>query len=127
MHDAKAAATLIDATGDQQVGLIEKLQMLPARYRWLRWAVLACSLAFGAGGTYLFYLQALREARSNFRAIAKGISHELDSRFRTYEDVLYALRGLFDSKEKVTQEEFHVFAEGLALVAHQAFAGKEAP
>src|SRR5437773_1406929 len=37
------------------------------------------------------------------------------SRIRAYGDVLFALRGLFDSSKEVTRNEFHQFAQALSL------------
>ncbi len=93
----------------------EKLQRMRVRYRWMRWAVLACGLAFAAGSTYFFHAQVLEETRARFAIHAIGVSRDLESRFRAYEDVLYALRGLFDAAEQVRREDFHEFAEALAL------------
>jgi hypothetical protein len=85
------------------------------RYRWLRWAVLGASLAFSAGSTYFFYLKIQDEARSRFAKSAISVAREVDSRIRSHEDVLHAMRGLFDSAEQVTREDFHEFAQALAL------------
>jgi diguanylate cyclase (GGDEF)-like protein len=94
---------------------ITRLQQLPMRRRWARWAVLAFSLAFAAGSSYFFYVEIQQEARARFGRIAIGINHDLDSRIRAYGDVLYAMRGLFDAADRVSREDFHEFAEALAL------------
>ena len=105
-----------DATGDAPHSLIGKLQLLPARHPWLRWAVLAFGVAFATGNAaYLYYVDVVEEARSHFAHTALGVSNDLGSRMRAYEDVLYAMRGLFDGFEGVTREDFHEFAEALAL------------
>ena len=52
------------APDDAKLDLIARLQQLPMRHRWLRWAVLAASLAFSAGSTYYFSIQMRQEARS---------------------------------------------------------------
>src|SRR5439155_466038 len=39
----------------------------------------------------------------------------VQSRIRAYGDVLYAMRGLFDSSTEVTRDEFHQFAQALSL------------
>ena len=39
----------------------------------------------------------------------------MHSRIRAYGDVLFALRGLFDSSTEVTRDEFHQFAQALSL------------
>src|SRR6266568_1685312 len=85
------------------------------RHRWLRWAVLAASLAFSAASTYYFSIQVRQEARSRFGTVAIGVANDVQSRIRAYGDVLYALRGLFDSSDKVTRDEFHQFAQALSL------------
>src|SRR5712691_9748562 len=84
-------------------------------YRWLRWAVLAASLAFSVASTYYFSIQVRQEAHSRFGTVAIGVANDVQSRIRAYGDVLYALRGLFDSSTKVTRDEFHQFAQALSL------------
>ena len=81
------------APDDAKRDLIARLEQLPLRYGWLRWAVLGLSLAFAAGSSYFFYLGIQEEARSRFERIAIGVSHGMDSRIRAYEDVLYAKIG----------------------------------
>src|SRR6267154_4302633 len=100
---------------DAKVDLIARLQQLPMRHRWLRWAVLAASLAFSAASTYYFSIQVRQEARSRFETVAIGVANDVQSRIRAYGDVLYALRGLFDSSDEVTRDEFHQFAQALSL------------
>jgi len=95
--------------------LIARLQQLPMRHRWLRWAVLAASLAFSAASTYYFRTQVQQEARSRFETVAIGVANDVQSRIRAYGDVLFALRGLFDSSDTVTRDEFHQFAQALSL------------
>ena len=95
--------------------LIAGLQQLPMRHRWLRWAVLAASLAFSAASAYYFSIQVRQEAHSRFETVAIGVANDVQSRIRAYGDVLYALRGLFDSSRKVTRDEFHQFAQALSL------------
>jgi diguanylate cyclase (GGDEF)-like protein len=94
---------------------IATLEQLPMRYRWLRWAVLAGSLAFSAASTYYFSIRVQQEARSRFETVAIGVANDVRSRIRAYGDVLYALRGLFDSSKEVTRDEFHRFAQALSL------------
>ena len=103
------------AFDDAKVDPIARLQQLPMRHRWLRWAVLAASLAFSAASTYYFSIQVRQEARSRFGTVAIGVANDVQSRIRAYGDVLYALRGLFDSSDKVTRDEFHQFAQALSL------------
>src|SRR6266704_2011431 len=103
------------APDDAKPDLIARLQQLPMRHRRLRWAVLAASLAFSAASTYYFRIQVQQEARSRFETVAIGVANDVQSRIRAYGDVLYALRGLFDSSDKVTRDEFHQFAQALSL------------
>jgi len=103
------------APDDAKLDLIARLQQLPMRHRWLRWAVLAASLAFSAASTYYFSLQVRQEARSRFGTVALGVANDVQSRIRAYGDVLFALRGLFDSSNEVTRDEFHQFAQALSL------------
>src|SRR2546427_472408 len=84
-------------------------------YRWLRWAVLAASLAFSAASTYYFGVQVRQEAHSRFETVAVGVANDVHSRIRAHGDVLYAIRGLFDSSDEVTRDEFHQFAQALSL------------
>src|SRR6266853_3007151 len=100
---------------DARLRLIARLQQLPMRHPWLRWAVLAASLAFSAASTYYFSIQVRQEARSRFGTVAIGVANDVQSRIRAYGDVLYALRGLFDASDKVTRDEFHQFAQALSL------------
>ncbi len=100
---------------DAKPDLIARLQQLPMRHRWLRWAVLAASLAFSAASTYYFRAQVKQEARSRFETVAIGVANDVQSRIRAYGDVLYAIRGLFDSSNGVTRDEFHQFAQALSL------------
>jgi len=103
------------AADDAKLDLIARLQQLPMRHRWLRWAVLAGSLAFSAASSYYFGTQVRQEAHSRFGTVALGVANDVQSRIRAYGDVLYALRGLFDSSDKVTRDEFHRFAQALSL------------
>ncbi len=103
------------ASDDAKLDLIARLQQLPMRHRWLRWAVLAISLAFSAASTYYFSIQVRQEAYSRFGTVAIGVANDVQSRIRAYGDVLYAIRGLFDSSDKVTRDEFHQFAQALSL------------
>jgi len=103
------------APDDAKLDLIAGLQQLPMRHRWLRWAVLAASLAFSAASTYYFRIQVQQEARSRFETVAIGVANDVQSRIRAYGDVLYALRGLFDSSNEVTRDEFHQFAQAISL------------
>jgi len=103
------------APDDAKPDLIAGLQQLPMRHRWLRWAVLAASLAFSAGSTYYFSVQLRQEAHSRFETVAIGVANDVQSRIRAYGDVLYALRGLFDSSSEVTRDEFHQFAQTISL------------
>ena len=100
---------------DAKLDLIARLQQLPMRHRWLRWAVLAGSLAFSAASTYYFGMQVRQEAHSRFGTVAIGVANDVQSRIRAYGDVLYAIRGLFDSSDEVTRDEFHRFAQALSL------------
>src|SRR5258708_4192855 len=100
---------------DAKPDLIARLQQLPMRHRWLRWAVLAASLAFSAASAYYFRAQVKQEARSRFETVAIGVANDVQSRIRAYGDVLYAIRGLFDSSNGVTRDEFHQFAQALSL------------
>src|SRR5437016_9784024 len=95
--------------------LIPRLQQLPMQHRWLRWSVLAGSLAFSATSTYHFGIQVRQEAHSRFETVAVGVANDVNSRIRAYGDVLFALRGLFDSSNEVTRDEFHQFAQAISL------------
>src|SRR5438094_8313051 len=103
------------APEDAKLDLIARLQQLPMHDRWLRWAVLAASLAFSAASTYYFGVQVRQEAHSRFETVAVGVANDVQSRIRAYGDVLYALRGLFDSSNEVTRDEFHQFAQAISL------------
>jgi diguanylate cyclase len=103
------------AADDAKPDLIARFRQLPMRSPWLRWAVLAASLAFSAGSTYYFGVHVRQEAHSRFETVAIGIANDVQSRIRAYGDVLYALRGLFDSSKEVTRDEFHQFAQALSL------------
>ena len=103
------------APDDAKLDLIARLQQLPMHYRWLRWAVLAGSLAFSAASTYYFSVQVRQDAHSRFETVAVGVANDAHSRIRAYGDVLFALRGLFDSSNEVTRDEFHQFAQALSL------------
>src|SRR6267154_2604444 len=103
------------APDDAKLDLIAGLRQLPMRHRWLRWAVLAASLAFSAASTYYFSIQVRQEARSRFATVAAGVANDVQSRIRAYGDVLYAIRGLLDSSDRVNRDEFHRFAQALSL------------
>jgi diguanylate cyclase (GGDEF)-like protein len=100
---------------DAKRDLIARLQQLPMRHPWLRWAVLAVSVAFSAASAYYFGVQVRQEAHSRFETVAVGVANGVNSRIRAYGDVLYALRGLFDSSTEVTRDEFHQFAQAISL------------
>src|ERR1700739_1236235 len=93
--------------------LISRLQQLPMRHRWLRWAALAVGLGFSAGVTYYFHREVQQEAQSRVQAEAVAMADAVESRIRAYSDVLFALRGLFNASDNVTRDDFHQFAEAL--------------
>ena len=95
--------------------LIARPQPLPMRYHWLRWSVVAASLAFSAGSTYYFSIEVGQEASSKFETLAIGMANDVASRVRAYGDVLYALRGLFDASAGVSRDDFHRFAQAQSL------------
>src|SRR5258708_9711502 len=103
------------APDEAKPDLIARLQQLPMRHPWLRWAVLAASLAFSAASTYYFSVQVRQEAHSRLGTVAIGVANDVQSRIRAYGDVLYAIRGLFDSSDEVNRDEFHRFAQALSL------------
>src|SRR6266581_1313248 len=105
----------VAAFDDAKLDPIARLQQLPMRHRWLRWAVLGLSLAFSAVSTYYFGIEVRQEARSRFETVGIGVANDVQSRIRAYGDVLYALRGLFDASDKVTRDDFHQFAQALSL------------
>jgi CHASE1-domain containing sensor protein len=84
------------APDDAKRDLIARLQQLPMRHRWLRWAVLAASLAFSAASTYYFSTQVRQEARSRFETIAIGAANNVQSQIRAYGGMLYGRPLSFD-------------------------------
>src|SRR5260221_13054976 len=100
---------------DARLRLIARLQQLPMRHPWLRWGVHAASLASSAASAYYFSIQVRHEAHSRFGTVAIGVASDVQSRIRAYGDVLYALRGLFASSDKVARAEFHPFGQALPL------------
>jgi diguanylate cyclase (GGDEF)-like protein len=104
----------MNSSGDRR-RLLARLQELPARHGWLRWAVLGLGLAFSLGGAYLYDAELGRTAGYRFQVLALDKANEIDLRVRAYGDVLYALRGLFDASDKVTHDEFNRFANALSL------------
>src|SRR5229473_2359229 len=114
-HYCARANTPMAVPDDAKLDLIARLQQLPMRHRWLRWAVLAGSLSFSTASTYYFSIQVRQEAHSRFGTVALGVANDVQSRVRAYGDVLYAIRGLFDSSTEVTRDEFHQFAQALSL------------
>ena len=105
----------MDAVTNEKRTAIARLRQLPMRHSWLRWAVLAASLAFSAGSTYYFSVEVQQEAHSSAQTTAVGVASDLQSRIRAYGDVLFALRGLFDASDPVTRDDFHKFAQALSL------------
>jgi diguanylate cyclase (GGDEF)-like protein len=100
---------------DAKRDLIARLQQLPMQHRWLRWAVLATSLAFSGAIAYYFSTQVRQDAHSKFETVAIGVANDVQSRIRAYGDVLYAIRGLFDASSEVSRDDFHQFAQALSL------------
>src|SRR6266480_4593817 len=70
------------APDDEKLDLIARLQQLPMRHRWLRWAVLAGSLAFSAASTVYFSLQGRQEAHSRIETAAVRGARDGQSRVR---------------------------------------------
>jgi diguanylate cyclase (GGDEF)-like protein len=97
------------------------LRSLPTRFPWLAWAVLAVGLLLAVA--IYFYLRHEQEsdARRAFAAQADDISDSVLLRVRAYGDVLYALRGLFNSSNAVTRDEFRRFVTGLGI--HERYPG----
>src|SRR6266581_113729 len=94
------------APDDAKLDPIARLQQLPMRHRWLRWAVLSASLASSAASTYYFGSQVRQEAHSRFETVAVGVARDVQSRIRAYGDVLYALPTLFASYDGVHARQF---------------------
>src|SRR5437867_12776409 len=105
------------APDDAKLDLIAQLQQLPMHHRWLRWAVLAASLAFSAASAYYFSVQVRQEAHSRFETVAVGVANDVHWRIRAYGDVLYSMRGLLDSSTEVTCDVLHEFGQALSLAA----------
>src|SRR5258708_18983585 len=94
---------------DAKLDLIARLQQLPMRHPWLRWAVLAASLAFSAASTYYFSAQVRQGAHSEVETVAVGVAHDVQSGLRAYRDVLLVLGRLVDSSDTLTRDAFHPF------------------
>src|SRR6185369_6339405 len=57
------------------------------------------------------------EARLRFENDAADAARKIEDRVRSYADVLYSVRGLFDSDAKVTRRQFHDYVASLNLGA----------
>jgi len=97
------------------------LRSLPTRYPWLAWAVLAVGFLL-AIAIYFFVLhEKEKDAHATFAAQVDDISDSVLLRVRAYGDVLYALRGLFNSSNAVSRDEFRRFVTGLGI--HERYPG----
>jgi diguanylate cyclase (GGDEF)-like protein len=79
----------------------------------LPWLVYAIALALPLGAALGLDSGTKREARLEFDAQAADSAEHLQDRLRTYEQILYAMRGLFDVRGEVDREQFHRFARAL--------------
>src|SRR6266850_413772 len=99
---------MIKVTTDRATRLIFRSTLLP-------WLVLASGIP---ASFFLFTLiqdSVENIARLRFEREAKDANSIIESRLRSYNDVLYALRAVFASEEPIDRLRFHRFVESLDL------------
>jgi diguanylate cyclase (GGDEF)-like protein/PAS domain S-box-containing protein len=85
------------------------------RFPWLSWLALACGVVLAALAGFWTQSEVEREARLEFGDVARDFAEIVKERFRSYGDVPYAVRALFDASGYVTRDEFSRFTQGLAV------------
>lgn len=65
-----------------------------------------------------------RNAQVRFDSMARSVQNTIDSRIKSYNDVLRGAASLFQTSNDLTREQFHRYVEGLSL--DQEFPGIEA-
>ena len=78
-------------------------------------AVLALGIVLSAAAAYWTAKQVQREVRLKFESAVAGAREAVDSRIRTYSDVLLGVRGLFIASDSVSRGEFRDYIYSLAL------------
>jgi signal transduction histidine kinase len=102
----------------------EKVLVLPARHREndapqrrivLMWclAMLAVGSAISIGAFRWLNKDVLNDARSQFERHASDAHHSIETRIMSYTDIVYGLRAMIYSTDRMTREQFHKYVAGL--------------
>jgi diguanylate cyclase (GGDEF)-like protein/PAS domain S-box-containing protein len=86
------------------------------RFRWLPWLMLCLAVASVLAYWHYSVRTLQREVARDFRLASEHAVELFSSRFHFYGNILNASRGLFDSSELVTEEEWHGFVRALQVM-----------
>jgi diguanylate cyclase (GGDEF)-like protein len=92
-----------------------KLDASLAGRLWFPLVVLALGLVVTAALTYVMRDSVEQEASDHFELQAEQAKNAIAARIQSYSDALYAVRALFHTSARVTQEDFHNFVAKLEL------------
>jgi diguanylate cyclase (GGDEF)-like protein len=92
-----------------------KLDASLAGRLWFPLVVLALGLVVTGALTYVMRDSVEQEAGDHFELQAEQAKNAIAARIQSYSDALYAVRALFHTSARVTQEDFHNFVAKLEL------------
>ena len=92
-----------------------KLDASLAGRLWFPLVVLALGLVVTAALTYVMRESVEQEARDHFELQAEQAKNAIAARIQSYSDALYAVRALFHTSARVTQEDFRTLVAKLEL------------
>jgi diguanylate cyclase (GGDEF)-like protein/PAS domain S-box-containing protein len=89
--------------------------LLRGNSRWAAWTVLACGAAVAVAAWYYVQSAVQRDARVRFQTASNAIAVSMRARMRSYADLLYGLRGLFQAEPAVSRSAFEHYVSSLDL------------
>ena len=79
------------------------------------WVILACGVVVSVASFYVINMRAEAMARLRFENEVRDAGSRIENRVRSYADVLYGVRALFQAKGLVSRREFHDYVSSLNL------------
>lgn len=79
------------------------------------WGVLAFGIALSVLAWHLAESRSQNDARAAFEAATRAVSHDLEARILSFEDLLHGLQGLFAASQTVTRTEFRHYLDNMRL------------
>lgn len=83
--------------------------------RLVTYTILVVGILLSIGAFWYSFKIFQERERLRFETVAKQITIKVKGRMESYRETLYAGAGLFDSSDKVTEEEWHHFVKALKI------------